>query len=138
MSLHIRLGVLFIGGADTTLMGTPEVLLGVARWILGPSLVLARSRGGILISRWWSDLMVLLGCGECLDLCGGYPQTFVVPMAWTDWKWVLRLMSLHVRLGVLFPGVADTTLRGTPEVLLRWHAGSWVLCWCLHGRVVGS
>ena len=84
MSLHVRLGVLFPRGADTNLRGTPEVLLGVARWIVGPSLVLARSRGGILISRWGSDLMVLLGCGECLDLCGGYPRTFVVPTAWTD------------------------------------------------------
>ena len=31
-----------------------------------------------------SDLMVLLGCGECLALCGWYPRTFVVPTAWTD------------------------------------------------------
>ena len=55
-----------------------------------------------------SDLMVLLGCGECLDLCVGYPRTFVVPTAWTNWNWVLWLMSMLVRLGFLFPGGADT------------------------------
>ena len=48
-----------------------------------------------------NDLRVLPGCGECLDLCVGYPWTFVVPTAWMDWKWVLRLMSLHICLGVL-------------------------------------
>ena len=36
-----------------------------------------------------------------LHLGVGYPRTFAVPTAWMEWSWILRLMSLHVRLGRL-------------------------------------